>query len=134
VGMQVDESHWPLVEVRWLDVASDPELAEFLAMLDRWLARGVPFGLLLDSRGAQGLSSEQRKLVLATMKRTADLTGRHLVQAIVIDNPIQRALYFAMAWAFAMPFPSKAFGDLDAARAWLKVQVDARSQPPAAHA
>jgi hypothetical protein len=126
--MQVDGSNWPLINVRWTDLASDDELAQFLSLMDLWLAKDKTFGLLIDCRGAQGLTSEQRKVVLAYMRNRSAETERLLVQGVVIDNAIQRALYFAISWAYPRPFPSKTFADVEAARAWIMMQLDARQR------
>lgn len=126
--MEVDESEWPLLVVRWRGRATDADLDAFFLALDGWLARDEVFGLLLDSRGAEGVSSEQRHRIIAEIKRTAPLLERNLIQAVVFDNAIQRALYFAVAWAFPMPFPSKSFGEVDSARVWLQLQIKHREQ------
>jgi hypothetical protein len=56
-----------------------------------------------------------------------------LIQALVIDNPLVRALYFAVSWAFPMGFPSRVFSDVDSANAWLEAQLRSReNQSPAA--
>jgi hypothetical protein len=125
-----DDSQWPKVEVRWTGVVTDGELTDFLQRMDVWLRRSVPFSLLLDSRGAWGLDSAQRKRVVEAMHESSAQTGALLVQAVVLDNPIQRALYFAVLWAFPMPFPSKTFGDVEAARLWLEVQLRGKGQEP----
>jgi hypothetical protein len=128
--MEVDESQWPLVVVRWRGRATDADFDAFFVVLDRWLAQDTTFGLLLDSRGAQGVSSEQRHRIVTEIKTRSALLERNLIQAVVFDNPIQRALYFAVAWAFPMPFPSKSFSDLDSARVWLQLQLKHREQQP----
>jgi hypothetical protein len=125
-----DESQWPRVEVRWTGVVTDAELTDFLGRMDGWLGRGVPFSLLLDSRGALGLDSGQRKRVVEYMNRHAAPTGALLVQAVVFDNPIQRALYFAILWAFPMPFPSKTFAEVEPARRWLDMQLRSKGGEP----
>lgn len=125
-----DDSQWPKVEVRWTGVVTDAELTDFLQRMDAWLRRGEPFSLLLDSRGAWGLDSAQRKRVLEAMHQTSAQTGTLLVQAVVFDNAIQRALYFAVMWAFPMPFPSKTFAEVEPARRWLEVQLRSKGGEP----
>jgi SpoIIAA-like len=119
----LDEATWPLVTVRWTGVISDATLTEFLARMDAWLRRGQRFALLLDSRGAKGFSPEQRRLLIGHMKQHADLTRQYLVQAIVLDNFIQRTLFYGINLIFPNPFPSKIFGDADEARAWLEREL-----------
>jgi hypothetical protein len=117
---EADESTWPIVAVKWRGHATDSDIVSFLALLDGWLARNQRFGLLFDSLGAVGtMSSGQRDQVMQHMKSTSDVTGRLLVQAIVHESPLHRALYAAMSFAFPLPFPSKTFPHAEPARLWL---------------
>jgi hypothetical protein len=128
--MEVDDSQFPLVVVRWRGRATDADLDGFWVVFDGWLRQDTTIALLLDSRGAQGVSSDQRHRIVTEIKNRSALLERNLIQAVVFDNPIQRALYFAVAWAFPMPFPSKSFGDVDSARVWLQLQLKHRGQSP----
>jgi len=119
VDLETDDSAWPIVVGRLQGRPSDTALRAALARLDGWLARGERFGLLIDSRGGGALTPEQRTLLIAHMKENAELTKKFLVQAVVADNLISRSLYWAVQLFFPAPFPSKVFGDVDAARAWL---------------
>jgi len=119
MGAAIDETKWPLVTVRWEGVMTDAALSGFLVQIDTWLDRGQPFGLLLDARGAQGFSPEQRARVISHMKQRAALTAKLLFQATVIDNLVQRTLFYGINLIFPNPFPSKVFGDLAPAHTWL---------------
>lgn len=120
----IDEAAWPLVKVRWDGAVTDSMVDTFLARMDEWLQRGERFGLLLDSRGAKGMSPEQRNRLIGHMKRNADTTSKCLVQAIVLDNLIQRTLFYGINLIFPNPFPSKIFADPVEAEAWLRGQLD----------
>ena len=128
-GIAVDDAAWPLVTMRWQGSVTDGAVAEFLVQMDRWLDRGERFGLLLDTRGSRGLTPDQRGVLLAYMKRRADATHRLLVQAVVIDNQIIRALYAAFNWIFPMRFVTSTFSDPDTARTWLLAQLSATPTP-----
>lgn len=119
MGYEIEDSDWPLVRVRWRGTVTDGELTRSLDLLDEMLARGERFALLLDSRGAGGFSPEQRAQVIAHMKAHAELTSRLLIQATVIDNLLQRTLFYAVNLVFPNPFESKTFADPDAAEHWL---------------
>jgi len=123
MGEPIDDTQWPLVTVRWSGVMTDAALNGFLVQMDSWLDRGEPFGLLLDARGAQGLSPEQRARLLGHMKERATLTAKLLFQAMVIDNLIQRTLFYGINLIFPNPFPSKVFADPAAAHAWLASEL-----------
>lgn len=127
--VDLDESAWPIVVARWKRSILDVDLAPMLTKMDEWLSRATRFGLLIDARGAGGLSPDQRAQVIAHMRANAALTKRWLVQATVIDNLVQRTLFFGVNLLFPNPFPSRVFGDVDAARRWLE-SVLAETAPP----
>jgi hypothetical protein len=126
VDLQIDDSKWPVIFARWPAPLTDAQLDEFYRRMDGWLLRGEQFGLLLDTTGAFGLTREQRERFIEYMKKNTGLLERYLVQAIVIDNPILRALYYGISWAYPMPFASKSFGEAEAAREWLVGTLRAR--------
>jgi len=128
MGFEFDERGWPLVKVRWSSTVTDQAVEAALSRMDGYLARGERFGLLIDSRGAGGFSPEQRNRVLAHMKSRADATARWLVQAVVIDNLIQRTLYYAVHLFFPSPFPSQVFAAPEAAEAWLAEAISASAR------
>jgi hypothetical protein len=121
--VEFDESAWPIVVARWKRSILDVDLAPMLAKIDEWLSRGTRFGLLIDARGAGGFSPDQRAQVIAHMRANAELTKRWLVQATVIDNLVQRTLFYGMSLLFPSPFPSKVFADNDSARRWLEATL-----------
>jgi hypothetical protein len=118
---EVDDSTWPIVAVSWTGTVTDAEVTAFLARLDGWLARGQRFGLLIDTLNLAGtVSARQREQIVQHMKASKERTGRLLVQAIVHDHPLHRALYQAVSFVFPLPFPSKTFPEPESARLWLK--------------
>jgi hypothetical protein len=123
MGFEFDDQNWPAVTARWSGTVTDRDLDGALARIDEYLERGQRFGLLIDSRGGGGFSPEQRHRLLAHMKLRSQLTARLLVQAVVIDNLIQRTLYYGVRMLFPTPFPSRAFGELEAAQTWLESEI-----------
>lgn len=121
--MAIDEAAWPLVKLRWTGRGTDDELTAFLARLDAWLDRRERFGLMIDARGALGLTSDQRRRVVAHMKAKRLETARYLVQALVHDNAILRTLALVVEIVVPPLFPSKAFAIPEAAQAWLQSQL-----------
>lgn len=119
----IDETAWPIVVLRWSGSATDDELDAFLARMDVWLARETRFGVLVDARGAASLSSAQRDRAIDHMRRNREHTRRTLTQAVVVDNVAIRTLYYVMDWMFPMPFVTRSFTDVDAARQWLDAHV-----------
>jgi hypothetical protein len=123
MDLDVDETAWPIVTVRWVGIPSDSTLTTFLGCMDRWLAKEQRFGLLMDTRSGGGLSPEQRVRVLGHMKAQASLTAKYYVQAMVIDNVVQRTLFYGINVIFKNPFPSKIFAEPEPARSWLEAEL-----------
>jgi stage II sporulation SpoAA-like protein len=115
----IDETQWPIVVVHWHGALAQEDLSVFLTRMDAWLAQGERFGLLIDSRAAEGMSPEQRVQVIDHMKQRAALTSRFLVQAIVLDSLLHRTLFYGINLLFPNPFPSKVFASPETARTWL---------------
>ena len=123
MDLDVDETAWPIVVVRWIGIPKDSTLTTFLHCMDRWLEKGERFGLLMDTRGGAGLSPEQRVRVIEHMKAKAELTAKFYVQAMVITSVVQRTLFYGVNMLFRNPFPSRIFGDVESARAWLESEL-----------
>jgi hypothetical protein len=123
MGFEIDESGWPIVVARWEGTVTDGQLEVALARIDVLLDRGERFGVLMDSRSGGGFSAKQRSLIVAHMKANAERTARLLVQAAVIDNALQRTLFYAVNLLFPNPFPSKIFSSPEPAREWLLATV-----------
>jgi hypothetical protein len=115
----IDETEWPLVVAQWHGQLAQGDLIGFLTRMDGWLERGQRFGLLIDSRAAEGMSPELRVKLIDHMKQRAALTSRYLVQAIVLDSLLQRTLFYGINLLFPNPFPSRVFASPEPARAWL---------------
>ncbi len=131
MGFEFDDRGWPVVKARWSGTSSDRDVDSALGRIDEYLSRADRFGLLIDSRGGGGFSPEQRNRVLGHMKARAQLTSRLLVQAVVIDNLIQRTLYYGVRLLLPSPFPSKVFANPEAGEAWLRHELAAAADWPA---
>jgi hypothetical protein len=129
MGIRLDESGWPIVVGCWQGTLTDEELALVLTGMDRWLAKRERFGLLIDTRGGGGLGPEQRNHLILHMKANASVSAKYLIQATVIDNVLQRTLFYAVNLLFPNPFPAKVFSSPEPARAWLLEKL--REPPPA---
>jgi len=123
MAFEYDDRSWPIVKTRWSGTVADRDVDAALSRIDDYLTRDQRFGLLIDSRGGGGFSPEQRNRVLSHMKSRSHLTSRLLVQAVVIDNLIQRTLYYGVRLLLPSPFPSKVFAHPGSAEAWLMQEV-----------
>lgn len=120
---EYDEAAWPIVVARWRKSHIAADVFPALRKMDEWLARGQRFGLLIDSRGADAMSPEQRSHFIEHIKANASLTKERLVQALVIDNLVHRTLFYGVNLIFPLPFLNKVFAEPEAARHWLEVEL-----------
>jgi hypothetical protein len=65
------------------------------------------------------------KFIRANEPRAA----RNLVQAVVQDSALQRALYIAISAVAPMPFASSTFADPELARQWLLEKLAGGPEP-----
>lgn len=123
MGITIDEADPQRVAVLMHGAVNDDEVRAVFAAVERGLDRGVPFGLFVDTRGGAPFTAAQRAMIVEQLKRTASATERLLVQVLVIESAVVRAVYYAISWAFPMGFPSKVFTEPEPARAWLELQL-----------
>ena len=118
--LEVEESGWPIIVARHLGPVTDDDLNTLFELVQECLDRRERFGLMLDLReGIGDMSPAQRKRVVEHIRSTADRSGTGMVQAIIYDHPLHRAMYERMSQLYPLPFPSKAFPEPESARVWL---------------
>lgn len=128
MDLKIDDSSWPIVVGRWQGRPSDASLVAALARLDTLLARGERFGLIVDTRGGSVLTPEQRRIIVSHMKQNVEQNAKYLVQAVVVDSVVARTLYWGVQLLSPPPFPSKVFGDIEAARAWVADELGSSTE------
>ncbi len=119
--MIVDHS-WPLVSVRWPKEAIAPDaLDRLFAATDGWLARREPFAMLTDGRDAAAPTALVRKRLAENAKQNEDALARYLAaSAVVVGNPVVRAMITAVNWLAPPRYPVKVFTDVADAEAWAR--------------
>lgn len=120
-AIDVDESRWPLVVIRWpAGAISDADIDAFLEASMAQLARGERFGSLHDGVRASGLDGKQRKRMSDHVNRNRGLLERwHVAAAIVASSAVVRGMITAINWVSPPPFPQRQFATRAEAEAWL---------------
>jgi hypothetical protein len=127
VAPRFDDSKWPLYRV-YLPKGDmdDREFSAFLETLDGLYLRGQKFGVMLDAREAPPLSPKRRQM---TGERGKEMSARYpgllLGFAVVLSSAVQRGIFTAIQWVVRGAFPSRAFGTLGEAEAWLTSMLKA---------
>ncbi|MEZ4371345.1 MAG: hypothetical protein R3B07_11000 [Polyangiaceae bacterium] len=116
-----NERHWPLVLVVWPEhPVSDDDLEAFFAASRHHLARGRHVVLHLAD-GASGLGARHRRVMADYIKQHESTLRRNvLAGAIVLKNPVLRAMIIATNWLAPPPSPQRIFATREAAEAWLE--------------
>jgi hypothetical protein len=130
----VDDSSWPIVRITYGDVITFDEIAELAARLQGIFEKRGPMVMLIDvsALAASNVTALHRRR-LAEGADTLAAQGALLGEAVIIPNPILRALYVGYTWACKRKtFPSQSFFDAEAALAWAREQARAalRTRPP----
>ncbi|MDQ3031152.1 MAG: hypothetical protein M3Y87_01950 [Myxococcota bacterium] len=118
-GIQVDESAWPRVVLRWpAGIRSDREVAAALDTLRGIGRRGEEHTLLVDARGAQAPTSIQLGLILDLMRRVGP-SARCLAIAVATRSACVRACVDSVRWMHLTPSRWSHFDEVAPAGEWL---------------
>jgi hypothetical protein len=116
----VDDSSWPLVRVIVPASVDVRGMDRYLARVDGYLARRQPYVVLLDARASRALDVPCRERLREHRRRIFLEAQRYqLAMAFVAESAFQRAILAAILWLAPEPCPSKTFGTLADAEAWV---------------
>ncbi len=116
-----DISDWPIVYVAWPSrPIGDEDVEVFLEESMVELQRG-PHTAIHLSEGGSGLRAAQRRRIAEwTVKHEALIGARMLGAAVVVKNPVLRAMVTAINWMAPPPYPQHLFAEQHEARAWVE--------------
>lgn len=126
-AVTLDESRWPLIEIRYPDAFGSDDWAVLIEGLVGILKRDQPFAVINDVRSGAAPNALQRKQVADMYKAHPDLVKRNwLGTAFVTDSPIARGALTAVTWLIPQPHPVKVFSKYAEGEAWAQEQLRAR--------
>lgn len=130
-AIEVDESRWPLVVIRWPSGSvTDDDVEEFLRLSKTHLLRGQRFASLHDGVRASGLDSKQRRRMSEHVNDSRRLLERwHVAAAIVSPSALVRGIVTAVNWVSPPPFPQRQFATRAEAEAWILGALAADAEP-----
>jgi hypothetical protein len=134
VAIEVDDSRWPLVVIRWPEAKiTDADVDAFLATSRGHLARKERFVSLHDGVRATGLDGKQRKVMADHVTAHRDALARwHVAAAIVVASPVLRGVITAVNWLAPPPFPQQTFATLEEGERWLREMLARKADERAA--
>jgi hypothetical protein len=130
VDIEIDESDWPLLVIRWpRGVIVDADVDAFLRVSTEHLARRERFASFHDGVRATALDSRQRRRMAdhVTTHRK-ELAEWHVAAAIFADSAVVRGIVTAINWLSPPPFPQRQFAVRADAEAWLRQMLRADAE------
>jgi hypothetical protein len=125
--IEIDESRFPLVTVRFDGVVDDATFEAYLAGLQRMLGRREPYALVLDASTAGPAPAKQRRRQAEWMAANeADVARWSVGAAFVITSSLTRGLLTAILWIQPMPQPHTVVATRREAEQWARERLRAR--------
>jgi len=121
----MDRSTWPVVEVKFIDDATDDEFNRYLSALESLYEQDEPFGLLFDARDANYLPGKYRRRQAEWIADNETMIRDQLTgTAYVITSSILRGILRTIFSIQKQPVPYTVVGTMDEARDWLADRLD----------
>lgn len=106
----LDESRWPLIEVRYPNAFDDAEWADLIDRLEEILRRDQPFAMINDVRVGPAPTGSQRRLIYSMYRNYFDLVQKNwLGTSIVTSSPLVRGAFVAVLWLWHKAHPVEVF-------------------------
>jgi hypothetical protein len=123
-SVQIDDSRWPLVTVRFVGDTLDEDFRQYLSFLnanmDRAEAAQTKTAVLFDARAGGRVSASTRQQMADWIRRNAEQTRRTCVGfAFVFDSAMVRGALTAILWLVPMPAPHTVVATLLEAENWM---------------
>ena len=114
MGIEVDETNWPIIVINALGDSSDDDLQRYLRALQRALNRCESHVVMIDARGGKSLKGTHRKLVADWNKaHEGELREFRKGLVLVTESTVLRGMITAIYWIFPAPFPYHPVADFD---------------------
>ncbi len=121
-----DDSAWPIVVSRASGESTDEDMAGYLLMGERLLARRQPHVLIVDATAGRSLNSVHRKMVAEWNSRYSVALRRYRVGLVLVTpSALLRGMVTAIYWVSPAPFPYQPVATLEEAVAWANQQLAA---------
>lgn len=98
--IQLDKSHWPVIVVTPMGVASSEELSRFFDQYAAMLKeRPEVYALIVDLRRSSDMPAAQRKVLTDFMKKQEDVVGKLCAGTVLVfESAVMRAILTAVFW------------------------------------
>jgi hypothetical protein len=127
--IELDDTRWPIVVVRYPKVAiDDDDFARLIEGVTSYIHRREPWGMLNDTRDAAIPNRAQTKAIVAMYDANEALVRQYWRgTALVFDSPLFAAVVTTISWLRPPLHPLKTFRRYDDAVAWLDERL--RAEP-----
>jgi hypothetical protein len=124
-NIEIDESLWPLLTIRYRGITTTPQYAELLAARSRYLDRRERHLILQDMSQSSNVNSvEQRRLQVEWMKQEDARLRQWVVGiAFVTDSATLRLLLSVILHVRPLAMPHAIFPRMSEALPWIVAQL-----------
>jgi len=122
---RIDESTWPIVSIEYGEEITFDEIAQLGEALQRIFRKRGPMVTLADigALSAAATTALHRKRIAEESDKLAAM-GAFLAEAVIVPNPVLRAIYVGYTWArHRKGYPSQAFPSPAPALVWAREQA-----------
>jgi hypothetical protein len=127
LAIEVDESRWPMLIIRWPSGSvTDADVEDFLTRSATHLTRGQRYASLHDGVRASGLDGKQRQRMSEYTDEHREALSRWMVAAAIVSpSAVVRGVVTAINWLSPPPFPQRQFAMRSEAEAWIQGMLSA---------
>jgi hypothetical protein len=127
-AVQVDETRWPLVTIKFPATLRDEDMATYLGSLKRFRERREPYALVVDTSGAAPLTARQRRMQAESITEGNPIARNYLRGiAFVVDSQIRRGVLTAIFWLTCPDWRHEIFFERDHAIVWAQSALASQS-------
>lgn len=119
MGVHIDQSRYPLVEIRFDLPVNDADIDAFADAVRGLAARKQPYASVFNTRGVSAIPAAHRRRIVALSKELEAESAKYVVVAcLAFDSAIARGVVTAINWFSPPPFEQRFFGSVESARAY----------------
>ena len=124
-SIEIDESLWPVLTIRYRGVTTTAQFAELLAARSRYLDRHERHLVIQDlTQSSSMTSSEQRRIQLEWLKKEGERMRQWVVgTAFVTDSAPLRLLLSVIHHLRPLPMPYMIFPRMSEALPWVSARL-----------
>ena len=127
-ALEIDEAAWPIVVWKFREIAESPAAHVYLTRATTQAGRDAPHAHLIDVRGLDCPTPEQRRRLIEFVNRHRDHLQKAEAIAVVAEPPAFRFALSTLVLALPWLPPSAVHSRIGLAEAWAQRRLATREQ------